>query len=112
MHQTQRIDICNLVATEAVNLDQARNRGLFLARRAGTALARHPGLAPSAAAGLFEQAFPDLRMCDFGTFGPQRRKVVAPGGRHRIRVLEVLFVQRFDRRRIGGEKRCRGVLFL
>ena len=101
------------MAAQAVNLDQARDRGLLRTGRTGLPGASlRPGRRATAGRRPGEQLLTNSRVHDLGIGITQRREVVAPAARNRLRILEVLFIQPLDGTRVAPEKGRRGQLFL
>ena len=113
LHETERVDVGDLVPAQAVGLYQSRYSGLFFAGRHGAPGTCRPHAAcATAISGLIQQVISYRRVRDFGIGVSQRLEILTPGLGNRFRLVQKLLVQGFDSTGIAAEERRRGVLFL
>ncbi len=113
LHESERVNVGNLVSAQTINLDQAGDGRLLLGgrRRLAGSLSRHcPGA--TAGRGFRQQVLAYFRVNDFRIRVAHLFEIVPPTRRYGTRVVEVLLVKALYCTRVATEQRCRGQLFL
>ena len=102
-HDAERVEVRDLMAAQGVNLDQSRNRSLLLT--GGSGWPRGGGHAVTIGPrrpGFIDEPLTDRTMGDFRLSVIQRPEIAAPALRDRIRIPDILLLQRFHGRRIAA----------
>ena len=105
-HDSERVEVRDLMASQIINLDQSRNRGLLFpggdrwSRSGRQTLAMRPRRPR-----FFDEPLTDRTMGDFRLPVPQRPEIAAPALRDGIRIPYILLIHRLHGRRIAAIER-------